>query len=109
MPPPVFTISTARQKFFSLFETVTAHRGRKVVISSRGTANHAVLVAESYLNALESAAKRLRDIDSGKAQSVPEFKLVGTLQIVAGTADPLAEMRTESAAAWERKLSSFGQ
>jgi hypothetical protein len=30
-----FTISTARQKFFALFQTVTGHRGRKVVISRR--------------------------------------------------------------------------
>ena len=47
MAPPVFTVSTARQKFFSLFETVTGHRGRKVVITSRGSDNHAVLVREA--------------------------------------------------------------
>jgi hypothetical protein len=28
MTPPIFTISIARQKFFSLFEIVTSHRGR---------------------------------------------------------------------------------
>ncbi|MEA3159128.1 MAG: hypothetical protein QOD95_676, partial [Gammaproteobacteria bacterium] len=44
MAPPIFTISTARQKFFELFETVTAHRGRKIVITSRGAVNRAVLV-----------------------------------------------------------------
>ena len=37
MAPPIFTISTARQKFFSLFEIVTGHHGRKIVITSRGS------------------------------------------------------------------------
>ena len=78
MSPPIFTISTARQKFFSLFEIVTGHRGRKVVIKSRGSENHAVLVAESYLDELEAAAKRLRDIESGKAKPASGFKLIGS-------------------------------
>jgi prevent-host-death family protein len=57
--PPVFTISSARQKFFDLFRAVTSRQGRKVIITSRGAASHAVLVGESYLNELEAAARRL--------------------------------------------------
>jgi len=41
MAVPIFTISTARQKFFDLFEAVTAHRGRKIVITRRGAVNRA--------------------------------------------------------------------
>ena len=74
MAPPILTISTARQKFFALFQTVTGHRGRKVVITSRGSENHAVLVGESYLNELEAAAKRLRDIESGKAKPSSDYQ-----------------------------------
>jgi PHD/YefM family antitoxin component YafN of YafNO toxin-antitoxin module len=102
--PPILTISTARQKFFSLFESVTGHRGRKVVIASRGSENHAVLVGEAYLNELEAAAKRLRDIESGKAKPAVDFKLIGSLRIVAGAADPLADIRSGANALWEKKL-----
>ena len=35
MAPPVFTISSARQKFFDLFQAVTSRQGRKVIITSR--------------------------------------------------------------------------
>src|ERR1700682_527837 len=109
MAPPIFTISTARQKFFSLFETVTGHRGRKVVITSSGSENHAVLVGESYLNELEAAAKRLRDIESGKAKSAPDFKLIGSMRIAPGVHDPIADIRAEQNALWEKKLASFGK
>ena len=109
MAPPIFTISTARQKFFSLFETVTGHRGRKVVITSRGTENHAVLVSEAYLNELEAAAKRLRDIESGKAKPAPDFKLIGSMRIAAGVDDPIADIRAEQNVLWEKKLASFGK
>jgi PHD/YefM family antitoxin component YafN of YafNO toxin-antitoxin module len=107
MAPPILTISTARQKFFDLFETVTAHRGRKIIITSRGNENHAALVGESYLNDLEAAAKRLRDIESGN-QGPPGFKLVGSGRVTASVEDPLAEDRAEANALWERKLASFG-
>src|ERR1700680_705668 len=80
MAPPIFTISTARQRFFALFEAVTGPRGRKVVITSRGSENHAVLVGEAYLNELEAAAKRLLDIESGKAKPAVGFKLIGSLR-----------------------------
>jgi len=109
MAAPIFTISNARQKFFDLFESVTAHRGRKVIITSRGAENHAVLVGESYFNELESAAKRLRDIESGKVKPASEFKLAGTLRIAAGVPDPLAEVRAEANARWEKKLATFGK
>jgi PHD/YefM family antitoxin component YafN of YafNO toxin-antitoxin module len=109
MAPPMFTASTARQKFFSLFETVAGHRGRKVVISSRGSENHAVLVDESYLNELEAAAKRLRDIESGKAKPASDFKLIGSGRIADGVEDPLADLRLNTNALWEQKLASFGK
>jgi PHD/YefM family antitoxin component YafN of YafNO toxin-antitoxin module len=107
MAPPSFTISTARQRFFALFQAVTGHRGRKVVITSRGSENHAVLVGESYLNELEAAAKRLRDIESGKAHPASDFKLIGSGRIADGVDDPLADVRRDANALWERKLVSF--
>ena len=107
MAPPIFTISTARQKFFSLFQTVTGHRGRKVIITSRGSENHAVLIGESYLNELEVAAKRLRDIESGKANPGSDFKLIGSGRITDGVDDPLADIRRDANALWEKKLTLF--
>ena len=106
MAPPSFTISTARQRFFALFQAVTAHRGRKVVITSRGSENRAVLVGESYLNELEAAARRLRDIESGKAHPA-DFKLIGSGRIADGIDDPLADIRRDANALWQRKLVSF--
>src|SRR5260370_29326500 len=109
MAPPVFTISAARQQFFSLFETVTGHRGRKVVITNRGSENHAVLFGESYLNELEEAAKRLRDIESGKAKPAPDFKLIESGRIAAGVEDPVADIRAEQKVLWEKKLASISK
>ncbi len=109
MAPPTFTISTARQKFFALFERVTGHRGRKVIITSRGSENHAVLVGESYLNELEAAAARLRDIESGRTKPTSHFKLIGSMRVADGVDDPVADIRTEQNALWEEKLKSFGR
>jgi len=109
MAPPIFTISNARQKFFDLFEAVTAHRGRKIVITSRGAVNRAVLVGEDYLSDLEHAAKKLRDIESGNARPASGFKLVGSGRIPEGVADPLADTRAEQRALWDKKLASFGK
>lgn len=109
MAAPIFTISTARQKFFSLFESVTGHRGRKVVITSRGSENHAVLVGEAYLNELEAAAKRLRDFESGKAKPASDFRLIGSGRIGGEVEDPLADIRAAGNVLWEKKLASFGK
>ena len=109
MAPPIFTISTARQKFFDLFEAVTAHRGRKIVITSRGAVNRAVLVGEEYLSGLEDAAKKLRDIESGNARPASDFKLIGSGHIAEGVTDPLADIRAEQRALSDKKLSSFGK
>jgi hypothetical protein len=109
MAPPILTISAARQKFFDLFETVTAHRGRKIIITSRGNENHAALVGESYLNDLEAAAKRLRDIESGNQRPASDFKLVGSGQLTSGAEDTLADSRTQANAQWEKKLAAFGK
>jgi PHD/YefM family antitoxin component YafN of YafNO toxin-antitoxin module len=107
MAPPILSISAARQTFFDLFETVTGHRGRKIVITSRGVDNRAVLVGEDYLNELESAAKRLRDIESGKAQPVKDFKLVGSLKFTRDVDEVLNEIRAEQSSLWEKKAASF--
>jgi PHD/YefM family antitoxin component YafN of YafNO toxin-antitoxin module len=109
MAPHIFTISAARQKFFALFQTVTGHRGRKVVITSRGSENHAVLVGESYLNELEAAAKRLRDIEAGNANPASDFKLIGSGRVADAVADPVADIRRDAHALWEKKLASFGK
>ena len=109
MAPPIFTISTARQKFFDLFETVTAHRGRKVVITSRGAVNRAVLVGEDYLSGLEVAAQKLRDIESGNARPPSDFKLIGSGKIAEGVTDPLADIRAEQQALSDKKIASFGK
>ncbi len=108
-PPPILAISTARQKLFTLFAKVTAQRGRKIVIASRSSEHHAVLVGESYLNELEAAAKRLRDIESGKAKPASQFKLMGSGQVAEGVADPLADIRSDANARWQTKLASFGR
>ena len=109
MAPPVFTISSARQKFFDLFRAVTSRQGRKVIITSRGAASHAVLVGESYLNELESAAKRLHDIEAGHGLPGDSFKLVGSGRITAGVADPVAQIRLEATAAAQKKLASLAK
>ena len=88
---------------------MTGHRGRKVVIKSRGSENHAVLVGESYLDELEAAAKRLRDIESGKAKPASGFKLIGSMRIAEGVDDPIADIRAEQKALWEKKLTSFSK
>jgi hypothetical protein len=109
MAPPIFTISAARQKIFELVEAVTSHRGRKVIITSRGSDHHAALVGESYLSDLESAAKRLQDIESGKAQPASDFKLIGSGRVPGGVDNPLTDIRIEANALWEKKLASFGK
>lgn len=86
-----------------------SHRGRKVVITSRGSEHHAVLVGESYLNELEAAAKRLREIESGKAHPASDFKLIGSGRMADGGHDPVAGIRRDANARWERKLTSFDE
>jgi PHD/YefM family antitoxin component YafN of YafNO toxin-antitoxin module len=106
---PVFTISSARQKFFDLFQAVTSRQGRKVIITSRGAASHAVLVGESYLNELESAAKRLHDIEAGHGLPADSFMLVGSGRIMAHIKDPVAQIRLEAAVEAEKKLASLAK
>jgi hypothetical protein len=80
-----------------------------VVITSRGSGNQAVLVGEAYLNELEAAAKRLRDIESGKVKPAPDFELIGSMRIAPGVDDPIADIRAEQNELWEKKLASFGK
>lgn len=109
MAPPVFTISAARQKFFDLFQTVTARHGRKVIIAMRGRPDHAVLVSEAYLSELETAATRLRDIEAGHSVPADEFRLLGSGRIAPGAGDPVAAIRADAQASWERKLASLAK
>jgi len=53
------------------------------------------------------APKKLRDIESGNAGPASDFKLVGSGRIAEGT-DPLADIRAEQQALWDKKLASFG-
>jgi hypothetical protein len=108
MPNPV-TISAARQGLFGLFESVTGHKGRKIVIANRGAEARAVLVGESYLNSLEQAAKRLKDIESGKAAPKPRFKLIGSMKFTRDSEEMLTEIRSEQKTLWEKKLASFSE
>ena len=102
------TISAARQAFFDLFNSVTAHRGRKVVITSRGVAAHAVLVDEAYLKDLESAAQRLKAIETGKGAAASRFRLIGSMRLTAGgDEDPLTAVRAEANRRAKEKLSSL--
>jgi hypothetical protein len=68
-----------------------------------------VLVGESYFNELEAAAKRLRDMASGQSEAVLAFRLMGSGRIEDGIDDPLADMRRDANALWERKLASLGK
>jgi PHD/YefM family antitoxin component YafN of YafNO toxin-antitoxin module len=109
MATPALTLSSARQKLFGLFETVTSRQGRKVIITSRGSADQAVLVGERYLDELESAAKRLRDLQAGRGLSAEDFRLFGSGQIHAQTDDPVAAIRAEAQAGAEKKLASLSK
>ena len=91
MRVPVFTISTARQKFFALFKAVTAHPGLKIIIRNRSTKNLAVLVCEAYFKELETTAKRLRSLAGGTATRAQDFRLIGSGRIADGTDDPMAK------------------
>lgn len=87
---------------------MTARRGRKVIITSRGVAAQAVLVDSIYLEELESAAKRLREIQSGKADA-PRFRLIGSLRpgVSGEEEDPLALVRAEAGRRADKKIDSF--
>lgn len=101
----MLSISNARQKFFDLFQAVTKRYGHKVIITSRGGSAHAVLVAESYLNELEAAAKKLRDIEGDTRAPARDFKIVGSGKLVID--DPIGELRRQANAAAEKKLASL--
>ncbi|MFT4102480.1 MAG: hypothetical protein QM674_15865 [Burkholderiaceae bacterium] len=111
MSAKIVTISSARQTLFELFNAVTTRRGRKVIITSRGVAARAVLVDGAYLEELESAAKRLLEIQSSQADT-PRFRLIGSGSLAPGAGgdegDPLAAIRTETGKQADEKIISFG-
>ena len=53
------------------------------------------------------AAKKLGNIESGNARPASDFKLIGSGRVAEGT-DPLADIRAEQQALWDKKLASFG-
>jgi hypothetical protein len=65
-------------------------------------------VKKPYLNDLELAAKKLRDIESGKIRPASNFRLIGSGCIAEGVAHALVDIRAEQQALWEKKLASFG-
>jgi hypothetical protein len=67
------------------------------------------MVGESYLNELEAAAKRLRDIESGNAKPASDFKLIGSGRIADGIDDPLADMRRDANALWGEEVGPVQQ
>jgi hypothetical protein len=71
-----------------------------VIITSRGAARHAVLIGESYLNELESAAKRLRDMEAGQGVPAGSFKLVGSGRV---TARPIARVVAKNHHCYSRR------
>lgn len=107
MAVPMFTISNARQKFFALFQAVTRRKGHRVVIASRGSADHAVLIGESYFNELEAAARRLRNIEGDSMASAGTFRIIGSARIMAD--DPVAELRLAAGDAAGKKLASVSR
>ena len=68
-----------------------------------------MLVGESYLNELESAAKRLHDIEAGHGVPADSFKLVGSGRVTAAIEVPVGQIRLEAAAAAEQKLVSLAK
>ena len=101
-PPPARNSSTSLRRSRPIV-------GGRVVITSRGAVNRAVLVGEDYLSGLEDAAKKLRDIESGNARPASDFKLIGSGHIAEGVTDPLADIRAAQQALWDKKLASFGK
>jgi hypothetical protein len=57
---------------------------------------------------VRTAAQKLRDIESGNAKPASDFKLIGSGRIAEGVTGPLADIRAEQQALWEKKLGSFG-
>ena len=49
----------------------------------------------------------MRDIESGKANPGSDFKLIGSGRITDGVDDPLADIRRDANALWEKKLTLF--
>lgn len=93
------TLSQARGELFTLFEEVTAHAGRKIILRHRGSEHDAVLVSRDYLRVLEQARA---DAASGS------FALFGSATLHGDLEEGLAAIRTEAAAAFDRKMATVG-
>lgn len=95
----VRTLSQARAELFTLFEEVTAHAGRKIILRHRGATHEAVLVSREYLRLLEQARA---DATSGS------FSLFGSATSKGDLEQALAAIRAEAAGAFERKITATG-
>ena len=93
----VRTLSQARSELFTLFEEVTAHAGRKIVLRHRGSEHDAVLVSRQYLRLLEQARA---DAASGS------FSLFGSATLNGDVEQALAAIRSECTSAFEKKLAA---
>lgn len=88
-------LSQARAELFALFEDVTTHAGRKVILRHRGGGRDAVLVSREYLERIERAQA------SAEGGS---FSLFGSATLNRPLEEALGEIRQDAAAASERKL-----
>jgi hypothetical protein len=95
----VRTLSQARSELFALFDEVTAHAGRKIVLRHRGSEHEVVLVRRDYLRLLEQA----RD-----AAVSGSFSLFGSATLNGDLEQALAAIRAEAAGAFEHKIAAAG-
>ena len=68
-----------------------------------------MLVGESYLNELEAAAARLRDIESGRTKPTSQFKLIGSMRVADGVMIRSPTFVPNRMRFGREKLKSFGR
>ncbi len=91
-------LSQARTDLFGIFEDVTKHPGRKVVLRHRGSDAEAVVVSRDYLARLERGAACA--VDS-------TFSLFGSAVIHGSVDEVLREVRRDAEAGLEKKLANL--
>lgn len=96
----VRTLSQARAELFALFEEVTAHAGRKVILRHRGSDRDAVLVSRQYLHLLEQARP---------GAATASFSLFGSAVLDGDLEQALADIRAGAAAAFDDKVERIGR
>lgn len=91
-------LSQARAELFALFEDVTAHSGRRIILRHRGGGRDAVLVSREYLERIERAQP---------GAGGGSFSLVGSATLNRPLEEALAEIRRDAASASEQKLTAM--